>query len=99
MSEPGHNSGDDRACPLVVRGLERVLMSDTSLRNRDMIAILRSACATAGTQAAWAAKHGFSPAYVSDVLNGRRDMSEALANALGFLREVRFVPFKVGKVA
>lgn len=64
----------------------------------DLIAILRSQCAAAGGQTAWAARHGFSPQYVCDVLAGRRDVSEAMANALGFLREIRFVPFTMGRV-
>ena len=65
----------------------------------DLIAILRSACSGAGGQQAWARAHGFSPQYVCDVLKGRRDVSEAMGNALGFLREVRFVPFSVRRVA
>ncbi len=73
-------------------------MSAANLGPGDMVAILRSACAAAGGQGVWAAAHGFSPQYVSDVLHRRRDVSEAMGNALGFLREVRFVPFSVGKV-
>jgi hypothetical protein len=65
----------------------------------DLLAILRSECAAAGGQSAWAASKGFSPQYVCDVLKGRRDISEAMANALGFLREVRFVPFAIRRVA
>lgn len=60
----------------------------------DLIAILRSACA-AGGQQAWARAHGLSPQYVCDVLKGRRDVSERLANELGFLRRVVFEPFSV----
>lgn len=56
----------------------------------EVIAILRSRCAAAGGQQAWARRFGFSPQYVCDVLKGRRDVSEAVANALGFVREVRF---------
>lgn len=63
-----------------------------ALTGAEAVAILRSACAAAGGQSAWAARHGFSPQYVCDVLRGRRDVSEALANALGLVREVRFRP-------
>lgn len=73
-------------------------MNRNSATGADLIAILRSACAAAGGQQAWARAHGFSPQYVCDVLRGRRDVSEAMANALGFLREVRFVPFSVRRV-
>lgn len=70
----------------------------SAAKQPDLIAILRSACAAAGGQAAWAAAHGLSPQYVCDVLRGRRDVSERLANELGFFRHVVFVPFSVGKV-
>jgi hypothetical protein len=33
------------------------------------------------------------------VLRGRRDVSEAMANALGFVREVRFRPLSMGRAA
>ncbi|NBW16491.1 MAG: XRE family transcriptional regulator [Caulobacteraceae bacterium] len=39
-----------------------------------------------GSQAAWASKHGFSPQYITDILHGRRDITDRLANALGFAR-------------
>ena len=65
----------------------------------DLIAILRSECARAGGQLAWARRVGFSPQYVNDVLRGRRDVSEAMANALGFVREVRFRPLSIRRVA
>ena len=39
-----------------------------------------------GSQASWAKAHGVSPAYLSDVLNGRREPGEAILNALGLTR-------------
>ena len=39
----------------------------------------------------FAKDHGISPGMVSDVLNGRRAVSERVANALGFDRQVRFI--------
>lgn len=44
-----------------------------------------------GGQAGWARAHGFSPAFVNDVLHGRRDVSEQLAAALGLERRTVFV--------
>lgn len=73
-------------------------MSRNAATAADLIAILRSACAGPGGQQGWARQHGFSPQYVNDVLHGRRDVSEAMANALGFLKETRFVPFTMGRV-
>jgi hypothetical protein len=74
-------------------------VSANTATQRDLIAILRSACASAGGQQAWARSKGFSPQYVCDVLRGRRDVSEAMANALGFVREVRFRPLSMGRAA
>jgi hypothetical protein len=53
----------------------------------DVVGLLRDACEKAGSQRAWATSHGFSPAYISDVLNRRRDPSETVAIALGLVRE------------
>jgi len=74
-------------------------MSRNVATQGDLLAILRSACDAAGGQRAWAEAHGLSPQYVCDVLKGRRDVSERMANELGFLREVRFVPFAIRRVA
>jgi hypothetical protein len=38
----------------------------------------------------WAAKYGFSQAYVSDVLHGRRGIADRMAEALGYRRVVTF---------
>lgn len=38
----------------------------------------------------WAADNGFSQAYVSDVLHGRRGFADRLAEALGYRRTVTF---------
>lgn len=35
-----------------------------------------------GNQAAWARSNGFSPQYLSDVLNGRREPGDAILKAL-----------------
>lgn len=46
------------------------------------------------TQAAWAKAHGISPAYVSDVIQGRREPGEKILKALGLKRIVSYVPSK-----
>lgn len=40
----------------------------------------------------WADEHGFSQAYVSDVLRGKRGIADRFAEALGYQRVVTFVP-------
>jgi DNA-binding transcriptional regulator YdaS (Cro superfamily) len=52
---------------------------------------LRVACKAAGGQSAWAERHSLSPAYVSDVLNARRDPGDSILRALGLRRVVRYV--------
>lgn len=46
------------------------------------------------TQAAWAKANGVSPAYVSDVIQGRREPGEKILKALGLKRVVSYVPSK-----
>jgi hypothetical protein len=67
---------------------------DVIVTEREALQELRRACQDAGSQRAWAKAHGYSDAYVSDVLNGRRDISEQLANALGLLRTVTYFPLR-----
>lgn len=52
--------------------------------------ILRRECEKAGSAKAWAQSAGLSGAYVSDVLNGRRDPAEAILSALGIERVVSY---------
>lgn len=52
-----------------------------------MRALLRRECDQAGSQKAWADKHGLSGAYVSDVLQGRRDIGDSIVKALGLRAE------------
>lgn len=51
---------------------------------------LRKACADAGSQSAWAEANEVSPAYVSDVLNRRRDLADSILSALGYERVVLY---------
>ena len=53
----------------------------------EVVAMLKRACTAAGTARAWAKAHGISEAYVSDVLNSRRDPGEAICRALGLVAE------------
>jgi len=58
----------------------------------DVRAIIRSKAKP--TQAAWAKSNGISPAYVSDVIQGRREPGEKILKALGLKRVVSYVPSK-----
>ena len=53
-----------------------------------VIARLEAEIEEAGSQKGWAVSHGFSPQFVTDVLKGRRRVSDNLARALGFRRMV-----------
>ena len=61
------------------------------LDSLDVSARLRAACAEAGSQTAWAAKHGVSLGYVNDVLHARREPGDAILRALGLRRITRYV--------
>ena len=50
----------------------------------DVIQAVREACREAGSQKEWAKAKGFHPSFVSEVLNGRTDISERLLEALGW---------------
>lgn len=54
----------------------------------DVRAMLKRACEKAGSNRAWALARDLSPAYVGDVLNGRRDPGPAICEALGIERVV-----------
>ena len=56
------------------------------LREKHLRERLRRACREAGSQTLWAAAHGVSDQYVSDILKGRRGMSATIAGHLGFRR-------------
>lgn len=49
------------------------------------------------TQSAWAKKHGVAAAYVSDVINGRREPGKAILDALGLERIVTYRRKKEGR--
>jgi hypothetical protein len=64
--------------------------------NEHVLSALREACRRLGSQKAWAERHGFSPAYVTDVLRERRELAGRLLGALGYERVVRFKQMKKG---
>lgn len=61
----------------------------------DVFIEIRKACAAAGSQSAWAEANGMSPAYVSDVLNSRREPGAKILAALGLRKIVRYVPVRM----
>lgn len=54
----------------------------------EIYAEMRSRIASLGSQQAFAANAGVSAAYVSDVLNARRDPGAAILKALGYRKVV-----------
>ena len=56
----------------------------------EVLELLRRKCAEAGGQAAWAEAAGVSPAYVSDVLNKRREPGKSILDPLGLERHVAY---------
>lgn len=71
-------------------------MSARPLDLLDVLNMLRAQCEAAGSQQAWAARHGLSSSYICDVLMARRDPGESILRALGIVRRVSYV--KVRKV-
>lgn len=62
----------------------------TSLSEAEMRAELDRQVEAAGGQSAWCRKTGISQTAVSLVQNGHREMSETIANALGFISERKY---------
>ena len=58
---------------------------------------LMAACWELGGQKFFAEKHGISPAYVSDVLNARRDPGDAILTALGLRKVIHYVELRCAK--
>ena len=57
---------------------------------------LVNACAAAGSQAKFAALHGFTAPFISQVVSGHAPMTERLANALGLIRKAAYFPMREG---
>lgn len=65
-------------------------MADLYLDSLEVCQRLSVACSKAGGQKAWAQTVGVSPSYVNDVLNARREPGQAILDALGLVRVVRY---------
>jgi hypothetical protein len=72
---------------LTVNGISRI---SERMTKEQVVALLESECVKAGSQAAWARKYQVSPAYLSDVLAGRREPGGKLLDALGLERLVSY---------
>lgn len=56
----------------------------------DIIAVVRRACREAGDQQTLARQLGVSPAYISDVLNERKEPGPKILDPLGYERVVTY---------
>lgn len=65
-----------------------VMQANQERTSMDPVEILRSK--VGGNQSAWARSRGISPAYVSDVLAGRRDPGKLILDAIGLERVVTY---------
>lgn len=65
-------------------------MTDT-LTPAQALALIREHIHAEGSQKAFAEKFGLSTAYVSDTINGRREPSKAILNAVGLSRATVYV--------
>lgn len=66
-------------------------MRKTLRSNSALLVLLRREVERAGSQNALAKEFGIGAAYLSDVLNGRREAGPAILAGLGLKREVRYV--------
>lgn len=60
------------------------------IRQKEMVTILRHRCEAAGGQRQLAQAYGVSPAFISDVVNGRRVVTARLARLMGYQRDIVF---------
>lgn len=61
-----------------------------ALSQDQALALIRKKIDGEGSQLAFARKHDLSPAYISDVITGRRDPSKAILDAAGLERVVTY---------
>ena len=64
------------------------------LTEAEVLRALSQECELAGGQANWAEIHGVSRTQLCEALSRKRQVTEALANAAGFVRVTRFVRMK-----
>ena len=63
----------------------------------EVINLLHRMMERAGSRAALAKEFGVSPAYIGDVLLGKRDPGPAILNVLGLRRQVQITYVKAGE--
>jgi len=63
----------------------------------DLIKVLEQRAKRAGSRSALAREMGVSPAYVGDVLLGKRDPGPAILKVLGLRRQVQITYIKAGE--
>lgn len=68
---------------------EAIAMSGADLR-----AELARQVEMAGGQVAWGRLRGVAVSQVCETLSGRREPSESIINAMGFMRVTRYVPLR-----
>lgn len=61
------------------------------MTKEEIIEELTKQISVAGSQKAWAQRNGFSPAFINDILQGRREFTSRLAESLGYERRIIFV--------
>lgn len=74
----------------VIRNALRAAAAPPLLDQPGAYGLLRQAIAAAGSQAAYAVKVGISATFLSDALNGRKEIPVAVLTDLGLQRVVRY---------
>lgn len=60
------------------------------LTEQEVMERLRAAIEGAGGQRAFAEKHGLTPAYINDVVHGRRALADRILAAIGVKRTITY---------
>jgi transcriptional regulator with XRE-family HTH domain len=63
-----------------------------AITEQQLTQLLRLAVERNGSQKVVASRLGISPQYLNDILRGRREPGEKVLKALGYRREVRYIP-------
>lgn len=64
------------------------------ITDKELVKILRAECKSAGSQRNWALGYKLSPAYICDVLQGRREPGYSILRAMGYRRIVGYEKIK-----
>jgi hypothetical protein len=65
-----------------------------AMSGRDLRAELARQVEMAGGQQAWARLRGVAVSQVCETLSGKREPSEGIINAMGYLRVTRYLPLR-----